>query len=224
MKKFKKINMLLSIDYFKTLWFNVKAFDFKTAMLFPVILGYGIKAKIDGKIRICGKVRFGMVKLGLSGSNDLKYYEQNKSYFSVEDGGVLTFSDNNNIGRHFSILCRGEMILGRNFSCNDGCVFSCTKSIKIGDDVLFGGQITVRDSNGHEILYKQENMGNREEKNIVIGNHVWVCNKSDLLRGTNIENNTVIVYRSLCNKHYQANSLVAGCPAKVCRENILWKK
>lgn len=87
MKKFKKINMLLSIDYFKTLWFNVKAFDFKTAMLFPVILGYGIKAKIDGKIRICGKVRFGMVKLGLSGSNDLKYYEQNKSYFSVEDGG-----------------------------------------------------------------------------------------------------------------------------------------
>lgn len=163
-----------------------------------------------------------MVLLGLTGSEDLRFFEQRKSYFEIKDNARVIFSENTRIGMHFSILCAGKLEFGKNFSSNNGCVFSCMNSIRFGEDVLLGGHITVRDSEGHVITVPDYN--NTKSAEVVVGNHVWICNKADLLNSAKIADNTVIAYRSLCKKSYPPNVLIAGLPARIVRKNITWEK
>lgn len=164
-----------------------------------------------------------MVLLGLTGSEDLKFFESNKSYLSIRKGAKVIFEGSAKIGTHFSLMACGNISFGNNFSSNHGCVFSCMNSITFGNDVLLGGKISIRDSDGHTIKYNDN--GTPKENEIKVGNHVWICNKVDILRGTVIGDNSVVGYRSLCNRAYECkNVLLAGAPAKICKSNIQWKK
>ena len=65
-------------------------------------------------------------------------------------------------------------------------------------------------------------------KEVIIGKHVWIGKDVKICKNTKIADNCVIgwnsvVTSSISNKH-NANSVIAGNPAKVVKENILWSK
>lgn len=119
------------------------------------------------------------------------------------------------------------MRVGKNFSCNNGCVFSCVKGIIIGENCLFGGGITIRDSDGHQV-YTVDAVGvlkpHPKEKEVNVGNHVWICNKCDILKGASIGSNCIISYGSLVTKPIDGDSLlIGGVPAKIIKGGITWE-
>ena len=59
--------------------------------------------------------------------------------------------------------------------------------------------------------------------NIKIGNHVWLGYDSKILKNTIIEDNCIVGMNSIVTHNVKANTLVAGIPAKIIRENITWK-
>ena len=61
-------------------------------------------------------------------------------------------------------------------------------------------------------------------KPIFIGNHVWICNKCDILKGSVIGDHCVVGYSSLCTKEIPGEyQLIAGRPAKVIQKAIDWQ-
>ena len=54
---------------------------------------------------------------------------------------------------------------------------------------------------------------------------MWICAEVDILKGTKIENDCVVGYRScVSNLKSNSNQLIGGYPAKILKENVTWEK
>lgn len=92
-------------------------------------------------------------------------------------------------------------------------------SIEIGYDLICAWGVFISDSDWHYIE------GQYHQGDIKIGNHVWIANNCNILKNTSVGDNCIVASNSkLINSVYGANSLVAGIPAKVVKNDIVWKR
>ncbi|SFI09203.1 acyltransferase [Halpernia frigidisoli] len=112
---------------------------------------------------------------------------------------------------------------GRRFESGSGItansIVMVNKKITIGEDFLCAWQVFITDSDWHSIA------GQEHQKEVKIGNHVWLANNVNILKGSTIGNNCIVAGQSkIINKSYPDNVLVAGNPAKIVRENVSWNR
>lgn len=220
--------MIFHVSLMKTLYFNVYYFPIKQAIKLPVLVGRKMKLKNMGartSVRInCEKIKTGMVHLGLPYGSFDKF--SGYGYWSVSPNGKVTFGDNNRFKADNKIVVvgNGELTFGTRVSSNSGFIVSCSKSIRFGDNVLMGWDITIIDEDGHKI-YDCDGRQINERKSITIGNDVWIAKGVTLLKGTEIPNGSIIGARSILSKKYeQEKSLIVGNPGCVVKSNVTWER
>lgn len=210
------------ISIIKSLVYNIRLFGFRVGIKCPILFSSQIKVQGLSKNKIKlpkSPKRFGIC-IGFGGSNGVS---SNKGYLSIGHTGTIVFKGRASFGAGASIrVDSGTLTIGKNFSANKNVFISCTDSIKIGDNVLFGWNVNVRDSDGHRVYVSGK--ANPDLKPVIIGNHVWAAANVDILKGVIIGDNSVIAYRSCVLKPMKGeNLLIAGYPAKVVRDNVEWK-
>jgi acetyltransferase-like isoleucine patch superfamily enzyme len=94
----------------------------------------------------------------------------------------------------------------------------CFNHIKIGNDVIIADQVTIRDSDNHNIKYE----GYEMSKPINIGNHVWIGMGATILKGVTIGDGAIIAAGAVVTKNIPSMCLAGGVPAKIIKENIIW--
>lgn len=94
-------------------------------------------------------------------------------------------------------------------------------TITIGNDCLISGAVNIRTSDSHSILDADGNRLN-PEKDIVIRDRVWFGKDVTVMKGCVIGNDVVVGTLSLVCKEVPSNTVVAGIPARVIRENTTW--
>nr|WP_302759818.1 acyltransferase [uncultured Blautia sp.] len=122
------------------------------------------------------------------------------------------------------IFYGGDIILFENakfhIGCsyiNSNCTIRVTEELTIGDDCAIACDFTVLDSDFHEIN------GFLHHGPVHIGDHVWIGSGVTVLPGVHIGEGAVIAAGSVVNKDVAPYSLVAGIPATVKKENIIWR-
>ncbi len=213
------------VNLFKTLYANFKLFPMKTAIHFPIVVGNHVKLDLQGKVLIETKsLKPGMISIGIGGSNDLRYFNPKSGYFGIKRGGVAHFKGKAHFAVHSSLLVSdAKIVIGDNFSCNNGTKISCIEGIEIGDRCLLGTNVLIMDSDGHKI-FEENNLHNNREK-IRIGNHVWITAQVNILKGVTIADGVVVALGSLVVKDLtESNSIYAGNPAKLVKHNISWER
>lgn len=125
--------------------------------------------------------------------------------------------------------CRNSNIkIGKNLFGNPVKLKSFPNGdILIGDDCMLGYGCEIRTSDEH-LIYEKENLKpNREKINqsVVLKNHVWIGSGALILKGCIIPENSVIGANAVvANKKYEkSNIVIAGNPAKIVKENIIWE-
>ena len=218
------INKLLSIP--KSLYFNLSAFPLKTAIKMPVLVSY--KTKLKGikknKIIIDAPIKFGLIRIGFGGIDAIM--ENNCSFFRIDDTGKIIFKGKCLFSSGVSLRISNDSTLtfGDNFSANKNFTISCDNVTTIGNDVLIGWNVNIRNSDGHHIYDTVTKLNNPIVKPVTIGNHVWITSNVDILKGSEIPDNCVVAYRScVLSKFTTPHCIIGGYPAKVLRENISWK-
>lgn len=94
--------------------------------------------------------------------------------------------------------------------------------IEIGSDCMFSLGIQIHNTDYHSILDSNEKRINYG-KDIIIGNHVWIGMYSTILKGSRIPENTIVAAGSLVNSQFsKSNTILAGTPAKIKKENVSW--
>lgn len=122
------------------------------------------------------------------------------------------------------VLDLGTLEIGKNFFCNKNCTISCNDKITIGDNVLFGWNVEVLDSDNHKAIHKNQQR-NCDRGPIRIGNHVWMSEFSHVLKNSVISDGSIVAYHSLVTKKFEGEKLLlGGCPAKVVEEEIEWER
>ena len=99
----------------------------------------------------------------------------------------------------------------------DNCGFSgvsigCFKKIHIGDNLLCGANVLITDSDWHFGDYRSG-----EDKEVIIGNNVWLGYGVIVLKGVTIGDNSVIGAGSVVTSAIPENSIAAGNPCRVIK-------
>lgn len=120
--------------------------------------------------------------------------------------------------------CEGRVSIGDETTFVSGELNCSWGKIQIGCDCMFSWNVFVRNDDGHHIFYVDTGERLNYCGDVVIGDHCWIGQDSMLLKGINVADGCVIGARSVVTKSVDANSIVAGNPAKVVKTGICWKR
>ena len=207
----------------KTIYFNFKYLPIKQAMKLPIFLSHHVRLwEMKGYIKLSSpQITIGMIKIGFEnvGIFDQRY---SRTIWKNEGGGVI-FGGSAYIGHgsKLSINPQGVLILGNNFGISAESQIVCSKYICFGDDVLISWQCLFMDTDFHHIVV---NGKRNSDRNILIGNHVWIGCRCTFLKGAEIKDNCVVAANSnVINSIIATNALIAGNPAKAIKTEIKWE-
>lgn len=139
---------------------------------------------------------------------------------SLGKGAQIIVEDNFSIysGSRIYVNDGAILRLGRGY-INNNLNLSCFSCIDIGKDVAISENVTIRDSDNHDIV------GTEHVKTlpIKIGNRVWIGMNVVILKGVTIGEGAIIAAGAVVTKDVPENSLVGGIPAKIIKRNVSWK-
>lgn len=201
------------IKYIITLSFkinNFTSFKIKTGLNSYIL---STKTNIRGKnnrLIIGNNVKLNKCNFHINGSNN-KIIIHNNTYIN---NATFWIEDNFNY-----------IIINKNCSFHGNIQLAACEStyIKIGKECMFSHDIFLRTTDSHAILYKGKRIN--QAKNIQIGNKVWIGMQTIILKGANIPDGCIIGARStITNSIMKSNSIYAGSPAKLIKDDIFWTK
>lgn len=98
------------------------------------------------------------------------------------------------------------------------------KTLRIDEDCMFSYNIVVRTSDSHTIYDVTEKKKLNHPADVNICKHVWVGPNVTIGKGVNIGEGSIVASNSVVTHVCPKNSLLAGIPTQVKRENISWSR
>lgn len=216
-----ELDKILSIP--KSLWVSLHFFPFKEAIKLPVLVRYNTKCKsLKGTIGLNsnggGKSRL-VIGFGGVGIYDKKYQ---RSILQI-DGRIELPEGKTRLGTGAKIVVgkTGTLTFGKDFCNTAGMTIICTDNIKLGDNVLVSWETMIMDEDWHQLQNTGTGKIHEKHKPISIGNNVWICYRSTILKGTIIPNGCTVAAGAVVSGKFETqNSILAGVPAKIIRNII----
>jgi acetyltransferase-like isoleucine patch superfamily enzyme len=123
-------------------------------------------------------------------------------------------------GTFISISNNASIEFGDNVYINSDSKLISYSSIKIGADSEIAWEVEICDMDFHRMVRDDFEIS----KPIEIGSRVWIGSRVSILKGVKIGSGAVIATGAVVTRDVPENSLAAGVPARIIKENIIWKK
>jgi acetyltransferase-like isoleucine patch superfamily enzyme len=219
---YQKLQLYYSVNWTKTLYFNLKKFPFAIAKKLPVFFYNRVKfTSIKGEIKIEGKIQKGMIGFG-------QPYEINTLHKGIAEIiilGKITFKGKFQFGKDCLVF------VGENATCELGNMASmgsngkliCTEKIVLGEYARFGSEAQIIDTNFHDMIDTETGVKFKKSAPIFIGNYNFISNRVTIQKGTKTPDFCTIASNSLCAKDYISlgnNVLIGGVPAQLIRNGV----
>ena len=101
---------------------------------------------------------------------------------------------------------------------------------EFGKDCMASNELIIRTNDGHTIFDNvlQDNVNSKIEisknRKIVIKDHVWIGQQCAILYDTYIGKNCIVGLGAVVKGTFEDNSMIAGVPAKVIKNNVSWSR
>ena len=164
----------------------------------------------DNTIEIGSKVRMKNVTVTITGNgHHLKIGDGVK----FVHGGRIRLEDISN-----------SIEIGPNTTIYNAFMSAGDKSTKIiiGRNCLFSVDVILRTSDSHSIFSADGNKRINIGEDIILGDHVWLCNGVNVLKGVTIGGGSVVGTQSVVTKGITSNSIACGNPARIVKSDIRW--
>lgn len=166
---------------------------------YRILLGALFRRKLDkcGKrLRVCGTVTVSKVKHARFIIGDNVILHRNTGFYLDSNEAVIEIGDHTFINRRSEIMCK--------------------KHVKIGRHCAISWDVSIMDTDYHQIE------GTTSTKPTVIEDNVWIGNKAIILKGVTIGKGAIVAAGSVVTADVPAHTLVAGVPAKPIKEKVSW--
>ena len=201
-------------------------------MLFKMV---SITANFLRKVKYASLWRYNMIyakHLGIQYGRNFKLL--GNIYIRVEQGAVVEIGDDflalstaiynplaANVHNCICVESDATLLIGDNVGMS-GTTIWVRKSVKIGNNIKIGGGTVLMDSDAHSLSYidrreSVQDMENRIDREIVIGDDVLIGANSIILKGVHIGARSVLGAGSVVTKDVPEDCIVAGNPAKVIK-------
>lgn len=119
---------------------------------------------------------------------------------------------------------QGFCEIGKGTSIVQASCWVSDSELKIGEDCMFSSEIVIRTHDDHHIFDCGTHKRINRPKDVIIGNQVWVGYRAVLLAGAHIGTGSIVGAGAVTSSYFGEHVLLAGCPAKVIRENVCWSR
>ena len=94
-------------------------------------------------------------------------------------------------------------------------------SISVGADCAVSWDVQLLDEDFHEVIVDGEVRPTSGP--ISVGNHVWIGSRATILKGAVIPDDTAVAAGAVVSGQFtETGTVLAGCPARVVRKNVVW--
>lgn len=172
-------------------------------------------------------------KIKISGQNNKILVDDNKT-LKISKTKIVIKGSNNTLHIKNGVKINGsfieivgencQIIIGKNSIIGDGCYLSAKENsitLKIGDDCMLSRNAKLMTSDGHPIYQNAQIINSA--KDITLEDKVWLADDVIILKGVEVGSGSVIGIGSVVTKSIPSNSIAAGNPAKVVKNDITWQ-
>lgn len=140
----------------------------------------------------------------------------------VEAGATLKIDNWFNVGygSDIEVFHGATLHLHGKGGININGTIICGEHIELGEGVMIGRGVTIRDNNGNHFMSIQ---GYKNTRPVIIGQHVWLCEGCTILAGVKVGDGAVVGAKAVVAQKVPAFSLVSGNPMRVVQEKVYWK-
>ncbi len=158
---------------------------------------------------------------------------EKQSYFSVlqiQSCGRFSIGEASRVRDMFRVGLDADMTIGQKTTMWQADVTSHSfSSVVVGDDVMTSAQEMIYSGDGHPIFQLQADgtysrLNRCTQSKIVIGDHVWIGYRCNILGGADIGSGSIIGAGSMVNKKFPNNVLLVGTPAKIIKKDVAWSR
>jgi acetyltransferase-like isoleucine patch superfamily enzyme len=165
--------------------------------------------KIAGRLKIIPQI---------VGANPISIQMSSNSRFEINDDFIIGYGVKIALMQNSSLIFGGKEIESESGITAD-TIIMVYKKIEIGKDFLCAWNVFITDSDWHQIK------GQHHQSDTIIGNHVWIANSNNILKGSVIGNNCIVASNSkTINQNFPDDALIGGVPAKVLKTGVEWKR
>lgn len=204
------------------------------------------KIVVDDQITVCGKVKIQATNFStviINGNCNLGASSyivcQNNSVISIRES-LITKGANFFVINNSKLFINAETVIqndcdlfaisglikiGEKTTIARGAEIRCHfTTIDIGEDNMFSQYTKIIAGDGHKIFDIQSEKLLTHKEPVTTGEHVWVGIGACLLSNSSIGTGCIIGAQSLVNKYIPPNSIAAGNPARILRNNVRWER
>lgn len=112
------------------------------------------------------------------------------------------------------IFDKKDISILKSFAVSGGCYFGIANNstLTIGNGTIWAWNLNIQTAN-HDLIDRNK----FESKSIIIGKNCWIGGNVTILPGVEIGDNVTIGANSVVTKSFPANTVIAGCPAKIIK-------
>lgn len=219
-EEFKAKNHL---NYFATLYLNLRCLKFKDAIKFPIyVYGRPRLLRTTGTITIDCPVRKGMILVNSRRIGRMTAVTNNTEISLM---GKITFKGSCYLlsGSVITVRKNATLCFGNDVVVGEGATICAKKSITTGNHVRIAHKCQIYDSSFHYTVDFNKRIIGDMAKPVSIGNYCWVGNSSTIAAGAMIPDQTIVASNSLVNKRMDdipPMSTLAGIPCKLVKSGI----
>ncbi len=115
-----------------------------------------------------------------------------------------------------------RLYIGDNSYLANGSMVLSQQEVLIGRHCSISWHVLIMDSSSYAVGYLGEEPQIRLGP-VVIGDHVWIGCRAVILKGVSVGDGAVIANNAVVTRDVPAGSMVAGNPARVIRDGVVWK-
>lgn len=219
MKKLKKILKKINLKkffYYKRVCANnnIVICDKDKSCIDMKIRGKNNIIKI-GKLNSCAESK---ITINVYGDNNEIFIDGNV-YCGKLDIIIGVYSSN------FAPVTNAKIYIGQSTTIEDAtfALYNSNSEIEIGERCMFAYGIVVYNTDAHPIFDLDSKKIINKVGKLKICKHCWIGAHSTILKNSIISDDSIIGYGSVVSgKFSKSNVAIAGNPAKVIKENIMW--
>lgn len=200
-----KISIIRKTSIVKTILFNLHYFGWR-GIKPKVLISRDVKLKKIGGNVCVSNPTLGGIKLGYG---HVGIIDEKNEKTVWENGGTVLFHGRAWLDVGTRIVCGENAVLeiGENCHVMGRSSFICMKKITIGKECLISWDSLFMDSDFHKVLNTADVQIN-SDREICIGDHVWIGCRCLILKGAYIPKESVIVGGSTISKKLSRENTV----------------